>query len=105
MRVYTRIRLCSLLYLHFESTFACYLFHLLTETMDYLLLYNNRRALRRQRMIRDRLNPLRFYDAIEVKKIFRFDPESISYITRLVQPALQHATGRSSSLSSYNKSV
>ena len=59
-------------------------------------------------MIRDRLNPLRFYDAIdaiEVKKNFRFDPESISYITRLVQPALQHATGRSSSLSPYNKSV
>ena len=66
--------------------------------MEHLILYHNRQAWRRRRILRDRLNPLRYYDATEVKKIFRFDPETITQITALVQPVLQHPTGRSSSL-------
>ena len=66
--------------------------------MEHLILYHTRQALRRRRILRDRLNPLRYYDATEVKKIFRFYPETITQITALVQPVLQHPTGRSSSL-------
>lgn len=59
---------------------------------------NHRRALRRERLFRDRLNPLEVYDDVEIKNLFRFQRENILEMTNRLRPQLQRMTGRSQSL-------
>ncbi|XP_002166584.4 putative nuclease HARBI1 [Hydra vulgaris] len=47
------------------------------------------RALRRERIFRDRINPLNIYDDIDLYKRFRFRRASIFYLTDLLQIDLQ----------------
>ena len=60
--------------------------------------YNNR-ALRRERLYRDRLNPLEFYDDLEIKKLFRLECANILTLVDSLTDNLKHETGRSKSLS------
>ena len=47
--------------------------------MDLLAihLFNRRRALRKERLFRDRMNPLEVYDDVEVRRLFRFQRDNI----------------------------
>ena len=58
-----------------------------------------RRNLRRERVFRDRLNPLEFYDEREVKKLFRFERVHILRIAGELREELQRPTGRNRALS------
>ena len=66
--------------------------------MDLINFYRWRRAYRRERLLRDRLNPLEFYDNVEIKEYFRFERENILIIAGELHGALQHVTGRGKSL-------
>ena len=63
-----------------------------------VLLINNRRALRRERLFRDRTNPLEIYDNLELKRLFRFERENILQLTHGLSHRLQRETGRSNAL-------
>ena len=43
--------------------------------------FHQRRALRRERLLRDRMNPLEKYDNVEIKRLFRFERQNILQIT------------------------
>ncbi len=59
----------------------------------------NRRGLRRERLVRDRTNPIDFYDDIELKKLFRFERTNIFRLTDTLSNYLSHQTHRGKSLS------
>lgn len=65
--------------------------------MNFLFLYQHR-MLRRERLIRDRLNPLEFYDEIEIKALFRLERETILDIVEQLHPRLQYNSSRNSGL-------
>lgn len=54
---------------------------------------------RRPRLIRPRTEPLFKYDDLEVRRIFRFSPDSIRRLTDMLADTLTHPTNRSCSLS------
>jgi hypothetical protein len=58
-----------------------------------------RRALRRERLFRDRLNPLEKYDEVEMKMLFRFERVNILQITNALRLVIEHRTGRNKALS------
>jgi nuclease HARBI1 len=64
--------------------------------MDLLAihLFNERRALRRERLFRDRLNPLEVYDYVEVRRLFRFHRENVFRIVDRLKDKLAYSTGR-----------
>ncbi len=56
-----------------------------------------RAALRRERLLRDRTDPLAFPDEILYER-YRFSAEGIRYIRSLVEPSVRNATWRSCAL-------
>ena len=46
------------------------------------------------RKIRDRLNPIEFYDNSEFSQRYRFTKESVIYLNRKVGPAIKHGSER-----------
>lgn len=60
---------------------------------------NNERALRRERIVRDRRNPLDIFTDTELLERFRFDRASIFEIADVLAPQLQHATNHNDALS------
>lgn len=68
--------------------------------MFHLYIYlQQRRGLRRERLIRDRLNPLQFYDDIEFRNLFRFSKQHVHELTRTLLLQIDHNTGRGSAIS------
>ena len=65
--------------------------------LDFL--HDDRRPLRRERLFRDRMNPLEKYDEVEIKAPFRFERHNILRITDELRPMIQHTTGRNKALS------
>ncbi|XP_069109344.1 putative nuclease HARBI1 [Argopecten irradians] len=59
------------------------------------------RALRRERIFRDRFDPLQNYDGFELYQRFRFDREGILFINDIVKDYIAPATGRNHSLPSF----
>ena len=57
------------------------------------------RALRRERILRDRDNPLDYLSPADIKKRFRFMPETIVELVYLLAPLIEHPTWRSGDLS------
>nr|XP_022302702.1 putative nuclease HARBI1 [Crassostrea virginica] len=57
-----------------------------------------RRNLRRQRVFRDRQNPLDFYDDMDIIHRYRLDRQSIISIIDLAEDSLERPTKRSGSL-------
>jgi hypothetical protein len=53
-----------------------------------------RRAMRRERIFRDRTNPLEIYDDLELIERFRFDRGTILQITQLLQDDLESSNFR-----------
>ena len=53
------------------------------------------RALRRERVFRDRSNPLAMYNDEELYKRYRFTRRGCMYLINLLQPLLEHPTQRS----------
>ena len=70
-----------------------------TEKMYALYLARERYALRRERMYRDRMNPLQRYDNVEIKRLFRFERVNISQITNNLQHIIEHSSNRNNALS------
>lgn len=66
--------------------------------MDYELQIYAENQLRRERQLRDRLNPLEHYNEQEVKKLFRFEPINILEITNRLEHRLHRPTERNKSL-------
>jgi hypothetical protein len=56
-----------------------------------------RRAMRRERIFRDRTNPLEIYD-LELIERFRFDRRTILQITQLLQDDLDSSTFRNKAI-------
>ena len=56
------------------------------------------RALRRERVFRDRSNPLGLLPASEVKRRFRFSPETIMELVHIIGPSIEHPTARNHAL-------
>ena len=52
-----------------------------------------RSALRKERLFRDRLNPLEVYDEVEIKDLSHFERANILAITDNLHDRLQHAAG------------
>lgn len=50
----------------------------------------NRSGLRRERLFRDRLHPLEFYDDVEIKRLFRFERHNLCRIIDDLTPALEY---------------
>ena len=67
--------------------------------MYALYLARERHALRRERLFRDRLNPLEKYDTLEIKKLFRFERQNIIQIVNDLRYHIMHPTSRSKALS------
>jgi len=57
------------------------------------------RALRRERVFRDRENPLDLLPASEVRRRFRFLPETIIELVAILTPIIAHPTERNHALS------
>ena len=70
-----------------------------TEKMYALYLARERYALRRERLYRDRMNPLQRYDNVEIKRLFRFERVNISQITNNLQHIIEHSSNRNNALS------
>ena len=68
-----------------------------------LQLVEMRRALRRERVFRDRRNPLDHYDDAELVKRYRFSREGIMTITDIVAADVQHPTRRNYALLPYQQ--
>ena len=77
------------------------LFALTDRSMAHVMLHfiQHRRALRRERLLRDRLNPLEKYDDVEIKALFRFERHNILEITNDLRILIEHPTGRNKALS------
>jgi len=54
--------------------------------------------MRRERIFRDRTNPLEIYDDWELIESFRFDRRTILQITQLLQDDLESSTFRSKAI-------
>ena len=67
--------------------------------MAAIALVLRRRALRRERVFRDRTDPLEKYSDLELLERYRFDRQSIIYIHHLLEGNLLSATGRNHVLS------
>ena len=63
-----------------------------------LILMENRRALRRERVFRDRKNPLDEYDDVEMYKKYRFTRFGSLHIIDRVEAHLHHPTQRNHAL-------
>ncbi|XP_064619460.1 putative nuclease HARBI1 [Lineus longissimus] len=66
-------------------------------------LVERRRALRRERVFRDRRNPLDIFSDGELLQRYRFSRNGIMFITDLVTPHIEHPTRRSSALLPYQQ--
>ena len=64
----------------------------------HLLYINNARALQRERVFRDRSNPLDTHDDKAMHKYYRFTRRGIMHVLDLLEPHLQPATARSHSI-------
>lgn len=64
----------------------------------HMMMLVRRRALRRERIFRDRLHPLDEYNDKEMFKKYRFTREGVIQIIELLQGELQHETMRSNAL-------
>ncbi len=60
--------------------------------------YEAARNLRRQRVIRDRENPLELYTEAQLIRQYRFDAEHIRMIADLLREDLEHKDGRGAAL-------
>lgn len=58
-----------------------------------------RRAMRRERVIRDRRNPLDIYDDVELHERFRLHRPRLLQLIDELRPEIQHQTGRNGALS------
>ena len=63
-----------------------------------IMRYRNRRAIRRNRIFRDRTNPLDVYNDDEIYKKFRFHRQAILDLTDGVQQHIEHLLARQGSL-------
>ena len=63
-----------------------------------LLVRENRRALRRERVFRDRKNPLDEFDDVQMFKKYRFTRFGCMHIIDLLEAGLQHPTRRNRAL-------
>lgn len=61
----------------------------------FFLLFENDRALRRERVFRDRINPLDRYTDVDLVARYRFPQREILLLTDLVNDTVQHPTSRS----------
>ena len=67
--------------------------------MDYELnFYLENQEIHPERILRDRLNPIEFYEQDEIKRLFRFNVETINYITGSIFNELRRNTLRNKSL-------
>ena len=64
----------------------------------YIYLQRNRRNIRRERLFRDRLNPLEVYDDTEIRSLFRLQRCHIVSIVQDVRSHLEVGSGRGRSL-------
>ena len=64
-----------------------------------LHIIRQRHALRRERLLRDRLNPLEKYDGVEIKMLFRFERVNILRLIDELREEIKHRTGRNKALS------
>ena len=55
-------------------------YRIMTHVMLHFL-HDDRRPLRRERLFRDRMNPLEKYDDVEIKALFRFERHDILRIS------------------------
>jgi hypothetical protein len=62
--------------------------HLIT-----IYLHNEERSLRRERLFRDRLNPLEVYDYVEIRRLFRFQRENVYNIVGQLKDVLDYTRG------------
>lgn len=70
--------------------------------MAFLLLLNeNRRALRRERVFRDRINPLDKYNDVDMYRKYRFTRLGVIHIIDLIAASLEHPTKRNHALPGY----
>ena len=83
------------------STTDSILFTLAERSMAHVMLHfiQHCRALRRERLLRDRLNPLEKYDDVEIKALFRFERHNILQITNDLRLVIEHTTGCNKALS------
>jgi len=61
--------------------------------------FNNERALRRERVVRDRTNPLDIYSDSELIERFRFGRQALFDLIEEISPQLQHGSDRNAALS------
>ena len=66
--------------------------HLLNVDCQY------RRQFRRERLIRDRSNPLEIFDDVELRERFRMDRRSILELVDLISPDLRYTSRRNSAI-------
>jgi len=61
---------------------------------------NNRQPIvyRRSPLLRDALNPMDYYDDVELKRLFRFERNNLYTIIRRLHPQLTHTTGNHGAL-------
>jgi hypothetical protein len=64
------------------------------DRLDELLDEEVNRGRRRERIFRDRINPLDQYDDVELYHRFRFRREGILELTEMLKPDLEHKTLR-----------
>lgn len=62
-------------------------------------LHQNRRALRRERIFRDRTNPVDVYDDVELYERLRFDRRGFVHLLNLIRNDIAHPTKRNKALS------
>lgn len=62
-------------------------------------MFNNERALRRERVVRDRTNPLDIYSDSELIERFRFGRQALFDLIEEISPQLQHGSDRNAALS------
>nr|XP_019924707.2 putative nuclease HARBI1 [Crassostrea gigas] len=67
----------------------------------FVLLFVNDRALRRERIFRDRINPLDRYTDLDLVARYRFPRREILLLTDLVNDTVQHPTSRSCAIPVY----
>ena len=99
-KLFIQIQVTTQVYSHIDITpkkvGSCkYTFELFLIMAAQLLYVCNARALQRERVFRDRLNPLDTYSDRRMHKYYRFTRRGIMQVIDILQPHLQNQTQRS----------
>lgn len=66
--------------------------------LNLYIYLQQRQNIRRERLLRDRLNPLEFYDNLEFRNLFRFNKDHVQDLTQALLPHIDYETGKNSAL-------